>query len=110
MKNLKSLIAILFILCPLSVFSQTVSGTFFNLPQQKVYLNAYTGLYMEVLDSVMMSYDKRVEFNTVLKKGMYQIETEYGYVWDFLYDGSPVKMVVRDVDDEAVGFIGSKIR
>ena len=109
MKSLKSLIAILFILCPLSVFSQTVSGTFFNLPQQKVYLNAYTGLYMEVLDSVMMSYDKRVEFNTVLKKGMYQIETEYGYVWDFLYDGSPVKMVVRDVDDEAVGFIGSKI-
>ena len=94
MKALKSLIIILFFLAPMSAFSQTVSGTFFNLPQQKVYLNAYTGLYMEVLDSVMMSHDKRIDFNTQLAKGMYQIETEYGFAFDFLYDNKNVKFVV----------------
>ena len=85
MKSFKLLTIILFLLIPLSVFSQTVSATFFNLPQQKVYLNAYTGLYMETLDSVMMSQDKRVEFNAQMKKGMYQLETEFGYFVDFIY-------------------------
>ena len=97
-------------LTPLSVFSQTVSGTFFNLPQQKVYLNAYTGLYMEVLDSVMMSNDKRVDFNTQLTKGMYQIETEYGFSFDFLYENEDVKFVLKDVNKlEEIEFINSPL-
>ena len=110
MKALKSLIIILFFLAPLGVFSQTVSGTFFNLPQQKVYLNAYTGLYMEVLDSVMMSHDKRIDFNTQLTKGMYQIETEYGFSFDFLYENDDVKFVLKDINKlEEIEFIGSQI-
>lgn len=110
MKALKSLIIILFFLAPMSVFSQTVSGTFFNLPQQKVYLNAYTGLYMEVLDSVMMSHDKRVDFNTQLTKGMYQIETEYGFSFDFLYENDDVKFVLKDINKlEEIEFIGSQL-
>ena len=97
-------------LAPLGVFSQTVSGTFFNLPQQKVYLNAYTGLYMEVLDSVMMSNDKRVDFNTQLTKGMYQIETEYGFSFDFLYENEDVKFVLKDVNKlEEIEFINSPL-
>ena len=97
-------------LAPLSVFSQTVSGTFFNLPQQKVYLNAYTGLYMEVLDSVMMSNDKRVDFNTQLTKGMYQIETEYGFSFDFLYENEDVKFVLKDINKlEEIEFINSQL-
>ena len=97
-------------LVPLSVFSQTVSGTFFNLPQQKVYLNAYTGLYMEVLDSVMMSNDKRVDFNTQLTKGMYQIETEYGFSFDFLYENEDVKFVLKDINKlEEIEFINSQL-
>ena len=97
-------------LTPLSVFSQTVSGTFFNLPQQKVYLNAYTGLYMEVLDSVMMSNDKRVDFNTQLTKGMYQIETEYGFSFDFLYENEDVKFVLKDINKlEEIEFINSPL-
>ena len=95
---------------PLMLFSQTVSVTFFNIPQQKVYLNAYTGLYIEMIDSVMMSQDKRAEFNSPMKKGMYQIETELGYTVDFLYEETPVKMVVADVDDRnCVDFLDSKI-
>ena len=94
---------------PLSIFAQTVSATFFNLPQQKVYLNACKGLYLEVVDSVMMSQDKRVEFNSVLAKGMYQLETEYGPTVDFLYDDEPVKMIVKDIyDNNAIEFIASK--
>ncbi len=110
MKALKSLIIILFFLAPLGVFSQTVSGTFFNLPQQKVYLNAYTGLYMDVLDSVMMSHDKRIDFNTQLEKGMYQIETEYGFAFDFLYENDDVKFVLKDINRlEEIEFIDSQI-
>ena len=110
MRILKSLIIILLFLAPLGVFSQTVSGTFFNLPQQKVYLNAYTGLYMEVLDSVMMSNDKRVDFNTQLTKGMYQIETEYGFSFDFLYENEDVKFVLKDVNKlEEIEFINSPL-
>ena len=100
----------MFFLDPMSVFSQTVSGTFFNLPQQKVYLNAYTGLYMEALDSVMMSHDKRVDFNTQLTKGMYQIETEYGFSFDFLYENDDVKFVLKDINKlEEIEFIDSQL-
>lgn len=100
----------MFCLVPLSVFSQTVSGSFFNLPQQKVYLNAYTGLYMEVLDSVMLSHDKRVDFNTQLEKGMYQIETEYGFAFDFLYEDDDVKFVLKDINKlEEIIFIDSQL-
>lgn len=109
MRNIKLLIVTLLFLIPLNVFSQTVSVTFFDIPQQKVYLNAYTGLYMETLDTVMMTQDKRCEFNAVLSKGMYQLETEFGNVVDFLYDNAPVKMIVRDIDDAAsIEFINSQ--
>ena len=108
MKGFKLLIIILFLL-PLGVFAQTVSATFFNLPQQKVYLNACTGLYFELVDSVMMSQDKRVEFNTPLTKGMYQLETEYGPTVDFLYDDEPVRVIVKDIyDNNTIEFIASK--
>ena len=110
MKNLKILVITLLFLMPLCIYSQTVSATFFNLPQQKVYLNAYTGFYMEVLDSVMMSQDKRVDFNTPLKQGMYELETEYGETLDFLYDNSAVKIIVKDFYDSAsVEFINSQL-
>lgn len=110
MKSFKLLTIILFFFVWLSTSAQTVSGTFFNLPQQKVYLNAYTGLYMEVLDSVMMNQEKRIEYNTQLKKGMYQIETEYGNTLDFLYDESDVKFVARDIDDiSSIEFIDSQL-
>ena len=110
MKNLKILVITLLFLMPLCIYSQTVSATFFNLPQQKVYLNAYTGFYMEVLDSVMMSQDKRVDFNTPLKQGMYELETEYGETLDFLYDNSVVKIIVKDFYDSAsVEFINSQL-
>ena len=110
MKNIKILVITLLFLMPLCIYSQTVSATFFNLPQQKVYLNAYTGFYMEVLDSVMMSQDKRVDFNTPLKQGMYELETEYGETLDFLYDNSAVKIIVKDFYDSAsVEFINSQL-
>ena len=109
MKGFKLLIIILFLLLPFGVFAQTVSATFFNLPQQKVYLNACTGLYFELIDSVMMSQDKRVEFNTPLTKGMYQLETEYGPTVDFLYDDAPVRVIVKDIyDNNTIEFIASK--
>ena len=96
-------------LSSLSTFAQTISATFFNLTQQKVYLNACKGLYLEVVDSVMMSQDKRVEFNSVLTKGMYQLETEYGPTVDLLYDDEPVKMIVKDIyDNNTIEFIASK--
>ena len=108
MKGFKLLIIILFLL-PFGVFAQTVSATFFNLPQQKVYLNACTGLYFELIDSVMMSQDKRVEFNAPLTKGMYQLETEYGPTVDFLYDDAPVRVIVKDIyDNNTIEFIASK--
>lgn len=110
MKNIKILVITLLFLIPLCIYSQTVSATFFNLPQQKVYLNAYTGFYMEVLDSVMMSQDKRVDFNTPLKQGMYELETEYGETLVFLYDNSAVKIIVKDFYDSAsVEFINSQL-
>lgn len=109
MKSFKSLIIILFLLIRLSVCSQTVSGTFFNLPQQKVYLNACSGFYVETLDSVMMSQDKRVEFNTQLEKGMYQLETEYGPTVEFIYDDAPIKLLVKDIyDNNTIEFIDSQ--
>ena len=98
----------MFLLSSLGAFAQTISATFFNLPQQKVYLNACKGLYLEVVDSVMMSQDKRVEFNSVLTKGMYQLETEYGPTVDLLYDDEPVKMIVKDIyDNNTIEFIAS---
>ena len=110
MRFVKILITIALFLLPNLFFAQSVSATFFDLPQQKVYLNAYTGLYMEVLDSVMMNQEKRVDFNTTLQKGMYQLETEYGETVDFLYEDKPVKFVVKESDDVAVvEFIDSQI-
>lgn len=109
MKSFKLLIIIIFLLSSLGTFAQTVSATFFNLPQQKVYLNACKGLYLEVVDSVMMSQDKRVEFNSPLTKGMYQLETEYGPTVDFLYDDAPVRVIVKDIyDNNTIEFIASK--
>ena len=110
MKIYKSLITtLLLFMTSFTMFSQTVSATFFNIPQQKVYLDAYNGLYFEVVDSVMMSQDKRVEFNNVITKGMYQLETEFGYSVDFLYDDAPVKMLVKDIYDmNSIEFIDSQ--
>ena len=109
MRSFKLLIIIIFLLSSLSTFAQTISATFFNLPQQKVYLNACKGLYLEVVDSVMMSQDKRVEFNSVLTKGMYQLETEYGPTVDLLYDDAPVRVIVKDIyDNNTIEFIASK--
>ena len=89
--------------------AQTVSATLFNVPQQKVYLNAVTGLYLEVIDSVMMTAEKRVEFNSNLTKGMYQLETEFGQTVDFLYDDAPIKILVKDIDDNStVDFLDSQ--
>lgn len=65
---------------------------------------------MKQLDSVMMTQDKRVDFNTPLKSGMYQIETEYGATLDFLYDDSPVKLIVKNFYDlTSVEFINSQL-
>ena len=65
---------------------------------------------MEVLDSVMMSNDKRVDFNTQLTKGMYQIETEYGFSFDFLYENEDVKFVLKDINKlEEIEFINSQL-
>ena len=109
MKSFKLLTIILFLLVGLNVSAQTVSGTIFNLPQQKVYLNAYTGLGLETIDSVMLSQDKRVDFNTQLAKGMYQIESEYGFTFYFLYDNKNVKFVLRDINKlEEIEFIDSQ--
>ena len=110
MKSFKLLTIILFLLAGLNVSAQTVSGTFFNLPQQKVYLNAYTGLGLETVDSVMLSQDKRVDFNAQLAKGMYQIESEYGFTFDFLYDNKSVKFVLRDINKlNEIEFIDSQL-
>lgn len=110
MKSFKLLTIILFLLVGLNVSAQTVSGTLFNLPQQKVYLNAYTGLGLETVDSVMLSQDKRVDFNAQLAKGMYQIETEYGFTFDFLYDDKSVKFVLRDINKlNEIEFIDSQL-
>ena len=95
----KLLIFIFLFVFQTTAFSQTVSATFFNLPQQKIYLNAYSGTYIEMIDSVMMTQDKRVEFNTSLKKGMYQLKAEYGSALDFLYDGESVRMVMKNIND-----------
>ena len=109
MKSFKLLIIILSLLISSCVYSQTVSATFFNLPQQKVYLDACSGLYVETIDSVMMSQDKRVEFNTPLTKGMYLLKTEYGPAVEFLYDEAPVKMIVKNIyDNKSIEFIGSQ--
>ena len=110
MESFKLLTIILFLLVGLNVSAQTVSGTLFNLPQQKVYLNAYTGLGLETVDSVMLSQDKRVDFNAQLAKGMYQIETEYGFTFDFLYDNKSVKFVLRDINKlNEIEFIDSQL-
>lgn len=110
MRNRKLLIITILFLMPFLNFAQTVSGTFFNAPQQKVYLNAFTGLYLEVVDSVMMTQDKRVEFNTELTKGMYQLETEFGINVNFLYDNAPVKFILKDFNKpEEIEFINSQL-
>lgn len=110
MRNIKTFIIILLCLLSLLVRGQTVSVTFYKISQQKVYLNAYTGLYMEVLDSVMMDREGRVEFNTPLKKGMYQIETESGIVLDFLFDNEPVSFIIQDPDNlNSIQFVHSEI-
>ena len=89
--------------------AQTVSATLFNVPQQNVYLNSFNGLYLEVIDSVMITADKRVEFNSNLTKGMYQLETEFGQTVDFLYDDAPIKILVKDIDDNStVDFLDSQ--
>lgn len=89
--------------------AQTVSATLFNIPQQNVYLNSFNGLYLEVIDSVMMTAEKRVEFNSNLTRGMYQLETEFGQTVDFLYDDAPIKILVKDIDDNStVDFLDSQ--
>ena len=89
--------------------AQTVSATLFNVPQQNVYLNSFNGLYLEVIDSVMMTAEKRVEFNSNLTRGMYQLETEFGQTVDFLYDDAPIKILVKDIDDNStVDFLDSQ--
>lgn len=110
MDNRKLLIITLLLLIPFLNNAQTVSATLFNVPQQKVYLNSFNGLYLEVIDSVMMTAEKRVEFNTPLKKGMYQLETEFGQTVDFLYGDAPVKFILKDINKtDEVEFIDSQL-
>ncbi len=110
MDNRKLLIITLLLIMPFLNNAQTVSATLFNVPQQKVYLNAVTGLYLEVVDSVMMTAEKRVEFNSNLTKGMYQIETEFGQTVDFLYDDAPVKLILKDINKaDEIEFIDSQV-
>ena len=109
MDNRKLLIITLLLMMPFLNNAQTVSATLFNVPQQNVYLNSFNGLYLEVIDSVMMTADKRVEFNSNLTKGMYQLETEFGQTVDFLYDDAPIKILVKDIDDNStVDFLDSQ--
>ena len=109
MDNRKLLIITLLFMIPFLNNAQTVSATFFNVPQQNVYLNSFNGLYLEVIDSVMMTAEKRVEFNSDLTKGMYQLETEFGQTVDFLYDDAPIKILVKDIDDNStVDFLDSQ--
>lgn len=99
----------LFLITSPKIFSQTVSATFFNLPQQKVYLSAFNGIYYEAIDTVMMSQDKRAEFNTQMTKGLYLLETEYGNSVVFLCDDAPVKMLVKEIDNViSIEFIDSQ--
>lgn len=99
----------LFLITSPKIFSQTVSATFFNLSQQKVYLSAFNGLYYEAIDTVMMSQDKRAEFNTQMTKGLYLLETEYGNSVVFLCDDAPVKMLVKEIDNvNSIEFIDSQ--
>ena len=110
MDNRKLLIITLLLIMPFLNNAQTVSATLFNVPQQKVYLNAVTGLYLEVVDSVMMTAEKRVEFNSNLTKGMYQLETEFGQTVDFLYDDAPVKLILKDINKaDEIEFIDSQV-
>lgn len=109
MDNRKLLIITLLFMIPFLNNAQTVSATFFNVPQQNVYLNSFNGLYLEVIDSVMMTAEKRVEFNSDLTKGMYQLETEFGQTVDFLYDDAPIKILVKDINDNStVDFLDSQ--
>lgn len=109
MDNRKLLIITLLLMMPFLNNAQTVSATLFNVPQQNVYLNSFNGLYLEVIDSVMMTAEKRVEFNSDLTKGMYQLETEFGQTVDFLYDDAPIKILVKDIDDNStVDFLDSQ--
>jgi thiol-disulfide isomerase/thioredoxin len=58
----------------------------------------------------MLSQDKRVDFNAQLAKGMYQIESEYGFTFDFLYDNKSVKFVLRDINKlNEIEFIDSQL-
>ena len=110
MDNRKLLIITLLLMMPFLNNAQTVSATLFNVPQQNVYLNAVTGLYLEVVDSVMMTAEKRVEFNSNLTKGMYQLETEFGQTVDFLYDDAPVKLILKDINKaDEIEFIDSQV-
>lgn len=108
MSRIKVLLICILYFLNVSLCAQTVSGTFYNVSPQMVYLNAYTGLYMETVDSVMMSEDGRVEFDNVGHKGMYQIETESGLYFDFLCDDEPVAFVLKNENNVvSVEFIRS---
>ena len=110
MSRIKVLLICILYFLNVSLCAQTVSGTFYNVPPQMVYLNAYTGLYMETVDSVMMSEDGRVEFDNVGHKGMYQIETESGLYFDFLCDDEPVAFVLKNENNVvSVEFIRSRL-
>ncbi len=110
MSRIKILISLILSVFCVSLHSQIISGDFYNVPPQMVYLDAYTGLYMETVDSVMMTESGRVEFDNVNHKGMYQIGTESGLYFDILYDAEPVSFVLKKVNDiVTVEFIRSQM-
>ena len=110
MKSCINLIITILLLVPLAMKAQTVSGTLYKIPQQKVYLNAYTGFFLATIDSVMMDQNGYVAFNTPLKTGMYMLETELGNGFDFIYDGNPVSFMMPNSNDwKSVQFIRSEI-
>ena len=100
---------LLLILLPFFTFGQySISGSIRDFSFEKMYLYAFNGEKLALIDSVTTDTNGAFLFETPLQQGMLQLITETQEPITVLYDGNPVQFVINDLNNfNEIDFVNS---
>jgi thiol-disulfide isomerase/thioredoxin len=79
-----------------AVGQYTISGSIHRFSFEKIYLYAFDGEKLALVDSVTTDANGAFLFETPLQKGMFELVTESQNSIPILYDGNPVQFVISN--------------
>lgn len=98
-----------FVLLPIFTTGQhSISGSIRGFSFEKMYLYAFNGEKLALIDSVTTDSNGTFSFETPLQKGMLELVTETREPITILHDGNPVQFVISDPNNfNEIDFINS---